>query len=208
MIQALVAEHPSEVTSRVKELLGESRDIEVTEEAATAREVLEKVRRKPWDVVVLDIDLPDRSGLDILRELKQERPNMPVLVLSIRYEDKCAIRALREGAAGYITKESSAQELAGAVHTVAGGGRYVCPALAERLAAAPGPERLPHERLSDREYQVLRMLASGLTVSQAAEEMRLSVKTVSTYRSRILAKMNMRTNEELAYYAARNGIVE
>ena len=156
----------------------------------------------------MDIDLPDRSGLDILRELKEERPNMPVLVLAIRYEDRCAIRALREGAAGYITKESSAKELAGAVHTVAGGGRYVCPALAERLAADPGPERLPHERLSDREYQVLRMLASGLTVSQAAEQMRLSVKTVSTYRSRILAKMNMRTNDELAYYAARNGIVE
>jgi DNA-binding NarL/FixJ family response regulator len=210
MIRALVADDHAVVRRGLKELLTESREVAVMGEAATAQEVMDQVRRGRWDVVVLDLNLPDRSGLDVLRELKQERPQLPVLILTICSEDQFAIRALRAGASGYLTKESAPEELVDAVRRVVRGGKYISPALAERLALWVGAdgERPPHETLSDREFQVFRLLASGRTVSQAAESLHLSVKTVSTYRARLLEKMNMKTNAELTLYAVRNSLVE
>ena len=210
MIRALITDDHAVIRRGLKELLGDSRRIEVAGEASTAQEALQHVRSGRWDVLILDINLPDKNGLDLLRELKAERPDLPILILTVCPEDQFAVRALRSGAAGYLTKASAPAQLVDAVEKVASGGRYVSPAVAERLAVLMGGEYegLPHESLSEREYQVTRMLASGKTVSQIAEEMNLSVKTVSTYRSRVLDKMGMRTNAELTYYAVRNQLVE
>jgi DNA-binding NarL/FixJ family response regulator len=209
VIRALVADDHAVVRRGLRDVLGESRDIVVRGEARNASEVLEKVRHEPWDVVVLDLNLPDRSGLDLLGDLKRERPNLPVLILTVYSEEQFAVRAFRAGAAGYLTKESAPEELVAAVRKVVRGGRYVSPALAERLALLleGGLETQPHEALSEREFQILRLLASGRTVSEAAALLHLSVKTVSTYRSRLLEKMNLRTNAELTLYAVRNGLV-
>ncbi len=209
MIHALIADDHAVVRRGLKELLTDCGRIAVDGEAGTARETLEKVRERDWDVLILDINLPDRSGLDILHDLKQERPQMPVLILTVCSEDQFAIRALRAGAAGYLTKESAPSQLVDAVQKVVSGGRYISAAVAERLALHVGHgNRPPQESLSDREHQVFRMLASGKTVSQIALEMNLSVKTISTYRGRVLDKMGMRTNAELTYYAVRNQIVD
>jgi DNA-binding NarL/FixJ family response regulator len=210
MIRVLVADDHAVVRRGLKALLGESGDIVVEGEATTAREALDQVRRRAWDVVVLDINLPDRSGLDLLPDLKRERPNLPVLVLSISAEEQFAVQALRAGAAGYLMKDSAPDELLRAVRRVVGRGRYVSPAVAERLAVwiDGSAEKLPHETLSPREFQIFRILAAGRTVGSAAEQLCLSVKTISTYRARVLEKMNLRTNAELTLYAVRNRIVE
>jgi DNA-binding NarL/FixJ family response regulator len=167
------------------------------------------VRAERWTAIVLDIGLRGGSGLEVLAEIKRERPELPVLVLTVHSEEQYALRAIRAGAAGFLTKETAPDRLVEAVRKVASGGRYVTPEVAETLASvvageAPGA---PHERLSDREFEVLKMLASGRTVSQVAAELSLSVKTVSTHRTRILRKMNMSTNAELTHYAVRNGLV-
>jgi len=210
MIRALITDDHAVVRRGLKELLTDSHKIEVLGEASTAGEALDRVRRGEWDVVILDINLPDRNGLDLLRDLKREKPDLPVLILSVCSEDQFAVRALRSGAAGYLTKASAPAQLVDAVEKVAAGGRYISPAVAERLAVLVGSDRegMPHESLSEREYQVIRLLASGKTVSQIAADMNLSVKTISTYRARVLDKMGMRTNAELTYYAVRNGLVE
>lgn len=210
MIRALVADDHAVVRRGLKALLGESGDIVVEGEATSAKEVLEKVRKRPWDVVVLDINLPDRSGLDLLAELKRERPGMPVLILTISAEEQFALQALRAGAAGYVTKDSAPEELVRAVRKVVSKGRYVSSNVAERLAVwvDGSAEKLPHESLSAREFQVFRILASGRTVSSAAEELCISVKTVSTYRARVLEKMSLKTNAELTLYAVRNHLIE
>ena len=210
MIRALVADDHAVVRRGVKELLTDSGEVAVLGEAASGRDVLEHVRREDWDVCVLDINLPDQSGFDVLQTLKVERPDLPVLILTICSEDQFAVRALRAGAAGYLTKESAPEELVGAVRKVVAGGRYISASLAERLAMRVGDstEAPAHEALSDREFQVLRMLATGQTTSQAAEALHLSVKTISTYRARILEKLNLRTNADLVLYAARNGLIE
>lgn len=210
MIRAIVADDHAVVRRGLRELLAESREVTVIGEAATARETLERVRSDKSDVLILDINLPDGSGLDVLRQVKQEHPQLPVLILTIYAEEQFAIRALRAGAAGYLTKESAPEELVDAIRKVVQGGRYISPALAERLAllADPQAERQPHEALSDREFQVFRTLASGRTVSQVADTLHLSVKTISTYRARVLEKMGLQTNAELTMYAVRNGIVE
>jgi DNA-binding NarL/FixJ family response regulator len=210
VIRALIADDHAIVRRGLAEVLSEARDIIVQGEARSAREVLDKVRAGKWDVVVLDVNFPDGNGLDLLREMKRERPKLPVLILTICSEEQFAVRALRSGASGYLTKESAPEELVQAVRKVVGGGRYVSPGVAERLALMLGPdaEQPPHDQLSEREYQVFRLLASGRTVSQVAQEINLSVKTVSTYRSRVLEKMNLRTNAELTVYAVRNHLVE
>jgi len=210
MIRALITDDHAVVRRGLKELLTDSHKVEVLGEASTAGEALDRVRRGEWDVVILDINLPDRNGLDLLRDLKREKPDLPVLILSVCSEDQFAVRALRSGAAGYLTKASAPAQLVDAVEKVAAGGRYISPAVAERLAVLVGSDRegMPHESLSEREYQVIRLLASGKTVSQIAADMNLSVKTISTYRARVLDKMGMRTNAELTYYAVRNGLVE
>jgi len=209
MIRVLVADDHPVVRRGVKQILADEPDMAVRGEARTAQETLELARNGDWDVVVLDITMPDRSGLEILKELKQERPRLPVLVLSMHSEDQFAVRILKAGGAGYLTKEAAPEALAQAIRKVVGGGRYISPSFAESLAADLAAEdRPPHATLSDREYQVLRLIGSGNTVSQIAAQLRLSVKTVSTYRIRVLEKMRMTTNAELTHYAIRNRLVE
>jgi len=182
----------------------------VADEAADGHEVLAKVRHAEFDVVLLDLTIPGLSGLDVLKQVKSEKPNLRVLILSVHPEDQYAVRVLRAGAWGYVTKASAPEQLIGAIRKVHGGKRYVSPVLAEQLAEhlEPGAATMPHERLSDREYQVLCLLASGKTVTEIADALALSVKTVSTYRSRILEKMGMRSNAELTRYAIENRLVD
>jgi DNA-binding NarL/FixJ family response regulator len=178
-------------------------------EARNAQEALDLMAREKWDVAVLDVTIPGRGGLEVLKEMKRLRPQMPVLILSMHPEDQFAVRMLTAGAAGYLTKESAGDELVGAIEKVVRGGRYVSPSLAERMASYldRDVQKAPHERLSDREFLVLRMLASGKTVSQIAEELFLSVKTISTYRARILQKMDMKNNAQLTHYAVTRRLV-
>lgn len=179
-------------------------------EASSAAQALALVREQDWDLVVLDISLAGRDGLELLKEMKHVRPDLPVLILSMHSEELFARRALKAGAAGYVTKSSSRAELAKAVTGVLRGGIYVSHSLAEKLVTdlRGGADRLPHETLSNREFEVLRLLASGKTVSEIAEKLSLSIGTVSTYRARILDKMGMKTNAELTYYAIQNRLVE
>jgi DNA-binding NarL/FixJ family response regulator len=179
-------------------------------EARNAQEALSLIMTRKWDVLLLDITMPGRSGLEVLREIKRLRPKLPVLVLSMHPEDQFAVRLLKSGAAGYLTKESAGEELVGAIKKVMAGGRYISLALAERMASYLDIDvhKDPHERLSDREFLILRMIASGKQVSQIAKELSLSVKTISTYRARLLEKMRLRNNAELTHYALQNNLVE
>jgi DNA-binding NarL/FixJ family response regulator len=179
-------------------------------EANTRLEALQLVRQQDWDLVVLDLSLGDQSGLEVLKEIKELRPRLPVLILSMHSEEQYARRAFKAGASGYITKDSSRTELAKAINKVATGGRYITSALAERLVFDLGrdSDRPPHQDLSDREFEVMRLIASGKTVTEIAELLSLSDKTISTYRARLLEKMGMKTNAELTHYAIRNKLVD
>jgi len=179
-------------------------------EARNAQEALNRVWKEKWDVVILDITMPGRNGLEVLKEIKRSRPKLPVLVLSMHPEDQFAVRLLKAGAAGYLTKESAGEEIVGAIIKVTSGGRYISPSLAERMASYLDMDvrKAPHERLSDREFLVLRMIASGKAVSQIAKELSLSVATVSTYRARILEKMDLKNNAQLTHYAIQKSLVE
>src|SRR5262245_53051235 len=179
-------------------------------EASNAHEAFRLVAKEKWDVVVLDVSMPGRNGLDVLREIRRLCPKLPVLILSMHPEDQFAVRLLKIGAVGYLTKESAGEELVGAIRKVTSGGRYVSPRLAERMAAYLdiNVKQAPHERLSDREFLILRLIASGKTVGQIAKELSLSVSTVSTYRSRILSKMNLKNNAQLTSYAVQNRLVD
>ena len=210
MIRALIADDHAVVRQGLKQILGDTPEMVVAGEATTGQEVLDKIRAETWDVVVLDISMPDRSGLDILKQLRSERPKLPVLVLSMHSEDQYAMRVLKAGASGYLTKDSAPDELVKAIRQVVRGGRYVSSSLAEKLAFEIGtdPSRLPHETLSDREFQVLRMIAAGKSVTEIAAELCLSPKTFSTYRARMLEKMNLGTNAELIRYAIQNHLID
>jgi two-component system invasion response regulator UvrY len=210
MIRALIADDHAVVRQGLIQILGNIPEITVAGEAINGQEVLDKVRAEAWDVVILDISMPDCSGLDILKQLKSERPKLPVLVLSMHSEDQYAVRALKAGASGYLTKDSAPDELVKAIRKVVSGGRYVGSCLAERLAFEIGADssKLPHETLSDREFQVLRLIASGKSVTEIAAELYLSSKTVSTYRVRLLKKMNLKTNAELMHYAMQNHLID
>ena len=179
-------------------------------EARNAHEALARVSKDTWDVAVLDVTMPGRNGWELLREIKRLRPKLPVLVLSMHPEDQFAIRMLKSGAAGYLTKESAGDELAGAINKVVAGGRYISPTLAERMASYLDidVQKPPHERLSDREFQIMRMIASGKQVSQIARELSLSVQTISTHRARVLRKMDMKNNAELARYTIEKGLLK
>lgn len=179
-------------------------------EAGNAHEMLELLRLKPWDVAVMDISMPGMSGLDALKQVKQEFPDLPVLILSMHPEEQYAIRTIKAGADGYLTKSSAPEELVKAIKKVHEGGKYVSAELGEALAftASLGSEKRPHELLSDREYEVLCLIGSGKTVGEIAVATNLSVTTISTYRARILDKMRMKTNAELARYAIQQGLVE
>lgn len=210
MIRILIADDHPVVRRGLKEILLRELKDTICGEAANARWVLSAVKSQDWDLVILDVTMPGRSGLDVLKDLKKLRPKLPVLFLSIHPEDQLGKRALKAGASGYMNKESAPEELIKAIRKVLAGGLYVSATLAERLALDLGrrTEQLPHERLSDRELEVLRMIASGLTVSQIAEKLYLSVTTVSTYRARILEKLNMTTSAELMHYALSNHLVD
>jgi DNA-binding NarL/FixJ family response regulator len=192
------------------EILVRDLDEVVCGEAENARQVIEQVQSREWDLIILDITMPGRSGLDALRDLRKLRPKLPVLVLSMHPEDQYGKRVLKAGASGFMNKESAPEELIKAIRKILAGGRYVSPALAETLAVQLNDEtdRALHERLSDREFEVLRKIAVGRTVVQISEELHLSVPTVSTYRTRILEKMGLSTTAELIHYAVRNQLVE
>ena len=179
-------------------------------EARNAQEALARVWKEKWDVVVLDITMPGRSGLEVLREIKNAKAKVPVLVLSMHPEDQFAMRVLKAGASGYMNKESAPEELVRAVQKLLAGGRYVSPSLAEKMALylTEDIKGTPHERLSNREFQVMRLIASGKTVREIAEENFLSVKTVRTYRQRILEKMGLKRNAELIRYALEHKLVK
>ena len=209
MIRLLVIDDHAVVRGGIRHVVQETGDIVVAAEAASGAEALEKADREEFDVVLLDISMPGRGGLEVLKELRQRSVKAPVLILSIFPEEQYAVRALRSGAAGYLTKESAPEELIVAIRKVASGGKYVSATLAERLATtlATPSGGLLHEQLSDREYQIMCMMASGKTQSQIADELALSVKTISTYRSRIIAKMGLKSNAEITRYAIENRLV-
>ena len=210
MIRILIADDHPIVRAGLKQILAEASDIEVAAEAGDGHELLKLIRKGAIDVALLDISMPGLTGLDALKQIKVENPNLPILVLSMHPEDQYGIRVLKAGAAGYLMKSAAPDQLIGAIRKVHRRGRYVSPALAEKIAFGlqTGASGLPHETLSDREYQVLCMIASGKTVKQIAAELALSEKTVSTYRARILEKMNMQSNSELTHYAIKLDLVD
>jgi DNA-binding NarL/FixJ family response regulator len=210
MVKVLIADDHPIVRQGLRQILSETPDMVVAGEAVNGREALAQVRAGGWDVLVLDITMPDRSGFDILKELKHEQPDLPVLVLSIHAEEQFAVRVLKAGASGYLTKENAPDELVRALRKVVGGGKYISPSLAESLVfdlgAAAGQPR--HETLSDREFQVMQLMASGKTLTEIAEVLSLSAKTVSTYRTRLLEKLNLKSNVEIIRYAIENRLIE
>jgi len=209
-MKILLADDHTVVRHGLKQILADEFKRATFGEARNAQEALDLVWKDNWDVVVLDITMPGRSGLEVLREIKKSKPKLPVLVLSMHPENQFAVRVLKRGASGYMTKESAAVELVGAIKKVLAGGRYVSASLAEKLATylASDNQKPPQEMLSDREFQVLRLIASGKIVSEIARELSLSVKTISTYRTRILEKMGLRNNAELMHYAMQHQLIE
>jgi two-component system invasion response regulator UvrY len=209
-IRVLIADDHTIVREGLKQILAETPDMEVIDEASNGQEVLDKALQVDPHVVLLDISMPGRSGLDILKQLKTDKPGIAVLVLSMYSEEQYALRALKAGASGYLTKESAPDKLIEAIRMVSRGRKYISASVAEKLAynLELGEERPPHENLSDREYQVMCMIASGKTVKEIAGELALSVKTISTYRTRILEKMGLRNNAALTHYAVQNRLVE
>ena len=205
----LVDDHPV-VRQGIKQVLAGAFDPALVGEAASAEQGLTEVRGTDWDVMVLDIGLPGMSGLDLLRNLRRECPDLPVLVLSMHPPDQFARRAINAGASGYLTKDTVPTELVRAVGEVIAGRRYLNPAVIDELVTSQQSERPhpQHDVLSDREYQVLRMIASGRSVTQIATRLSLSTKTISTYRARVLEKMQMKTTAELMHYGIQHGIVD
>jgi DNA-binding NarL/FixJ family response regulator len=205
----IIDDHPI-VRQGLRQTLADTSEIGEISEAATPHEAMDLVRQREWDVVILDIGLPGRGGLEVLKDIKQEAPRLPVLILSMHPEEQYAIRAIRAGAAGYLTKETAPEKLVDAVRRVVSGGRYISPELAETLATelTADANRPLHASLSDREFAVLRLIASGQTVSDIADRLSLSVKTVSTYRARILEKMRLKNNAELMHYVLTNHLLD
>jgi DNA-binding NarL/FixJ family response regulator len=210
MIRILVADDHTIVREGLKQIFFDTRDMVVADEARNAQEAINKVEDDDYDIVLLDISLPGRSGLDVIKQIKLIKPELPVLVLSMHPEEQYAIRSLRAGASGYLTKESASQELIEAIRKVARGKKYITSSLAEKIAfeMEVDTSKPLHETLSDREYQVLCMIASGKTVKEIGAALSLSVKTISTHRSRILKKMKMKNNAQLIRYAIRQNLVD
>lgn len=209
-MRILIADDHPIVRHGLKQVLASDPDLVVVGEATNGDEALELARTLEWDLAILDFSMPGRSGFDLLEDMKREFPGRPVLILSIHAEQLHAARVLKAGGAGYLTKESAPQELTKAVRKVAGGGKYVSPSLAELLASglSSDPGKQLHERLSDREYRVMWLLATGKQINEIAKEMALRPSTVSTYRTRILRKLGLRNNAELVHYAVRQQLVE
>jgi DNA-binding NarL/FixJ family response regulator len=209
MIKVLIADDHPVVRQGLKRILEEQPDIVVTREAGNGQQAIDLAGKADCDVVLLDLDMPGKSGLDVLKVLKGSRPKLPVLILSVHPEEQFAVRVLSAGASGYLTKESAPEDLVKAVRRASEGRKYITSTLSESLASELGTKHgdCSHTLLSDREFQVLQMIASGKAVSMIADEMCLSVKTISTYRARILDKMKMKTNAELMRYAILNKLV-
>ncbi len=209
-MRILIADDHQVVRVGLKQILAEERDMIVIGEARNGQEALELGRTLDWDVAVLDYSMPGRGGVELIRELKRHHPARPVLVLSMHPEELHATQVFKAGGAGYLNKESAGEELTAAIRKVVKGGRYVSPSLAETLAAelSPGKEKAPHEMLSDREYRVMWLLASGKSISRIGREMNLSPSTISTYRTRVLRKLGVTSNAHLVHYAIRNKLID
>jgi two-component system invasion response regulator UvrY len=210
MIRVLIADDHAIVREGLKQIVAQTLDINVVGEATNAGDVVPKVRALKPDLLLLDISMPGRSGLDVLIEMRKEHPEVPVLILSLHSEDQYAVRTLKAGAAGYLTKESAPDQLIAAIRKASSGGKYMSSDLAERLALHLVSDKgaSPHEILSNREFQVFRMIAMGKTVTEIAYELSLSVKTISTNRTRILEKMEMKNNAEITQYALQHSLIE
>lgn len=210
MIKILIADDHTMFREGLKHILAEYPDLVVADEANNGQEVLDKIWKNNYDMVLLDITMPGMTGLEALKQLKNDKPKLPVLILSMHPEEQYAIRVLRAGASGYLTKESAPDELITAIRKISQGRKYITPSLAERLASEfeADSEKPLHDILSDREYQVLRMIAAGKTVKHIAKELSLSIKTVSTYRTRIMEKMKMKTNAEVMHYVIKHQLLD
>jgi DNA-binding NarL/FixJ family response regulator len=209
-IRVLIADDHAIVRQGLRQILSDTEDMVVAGEASNGVEVVQMVRVGQFDLVLMDVSMPDRNGIDALKLIRKELPKLPILVLSMHPEEHYAIRALKAGAAGYLTKQSAPDLLVHAIRQVANGKKYVSPAVAEQLANAIDEDldKLPHEKLSDREYQTLVMISSGKTLTEIGDELNLSVKTVSVYRARLLEKMHMKNNAELTHYGLKHGLVD
>jgi DNA-binding NarL/FixJ family response regulator len=208
MIKVLIADDHAVVRNGLKQIIQDRAGLQVAGEACNGQEVLERIRSERWDVLVLDLSMPVRGGLEVLHDVKQICPNLPVLILSMYPENQYGIRALRAGAAGYMNKECALDELVAAIQKVVSGGKYVSPSLAERLAfeLSGNLNKEPHELLSDREYDVMCMIGAGKSPDQIARELSLSIKTISTYRARVLQKLNLNKNAELIRYVLEHNL--
>jgi len=209
MTRILIADDHTVVRKGLKQILVEAFPSVLIEEVADAENLIKQVIGSTWDVIITDLSMPGRSGLDALQQIKQYYPKLPVLILSVHPEEQYALRVLKAGAAGYLNKDMASEELVNAVHRVLSGRKYISPSVAEKLAVSldKDGDKLPHEYLSDREFDVLKLIASGNSVSQIAEILSLSSTTVSTYRARIMAKMNLKNNTSLTLYAIENKII-
>jgi two-component system invasion response regulator UvrY len=209
MVNVFIADDHALIREGLKKTLKAEPDLVVAGEASNALGLFQALRQNPVDIVLLDISMPGESGLDALKEIKQEYPRLPVLILSVHPEHRFAVRALKAGAAGYVTKDTAVEELVQAIRKIVGGGKYVSVSLAEKLVEElETGDKLPHETLSDREFQVMRMLAAGKTRNEIADELSISLSTVNTYRIRIMEKMKVQTNADLTRYAIEHGLIE
>jgi len=209
MTRVLIADDHAIFREGLRQILEDIEDLQVVDEASHGQEVLDKIEKNDYDLILLDIAMPGLSGLETLKLIKGRKPKMKVLILSMYPEEQYAVRAIKAGASGYITKSSASEELLGAIRKVMSGGKYITASVADKLLSDLGPDsgHPLHELLSDREYQVLRLIASGKTVGEIADQLALSVKTVSTHRVHILEKMKMKTNAELTNYAIKHNLV-
>jgi two-component system, NarL family, invasion response regulator UvrY len=209
MIKVLIADDHAIVRKGLRQILSETADMSVAAEASCGEEALKKIAHNKYDMVLLDISLPGKNGLDILRQIKKENPKLPVVILSVFTEEQYAISAFKAGASGYLTKESAPEELISALRKICSGGKYVTSSLTEKMAftMAAVKKRLPHDRLSNREYEVMCLIASGKTINQIARNLSLSDSAVSTYRSRILEKMEMSGTSDIIRYVVKHGLL-
>ena len=210
MIRVVIADDHRILREGLKQLLLAAGDLAVVDEAADGHEVLQRVRTLDFDVLLLDLSMPGKSGMELIKQVRAEKPKLRILVLSMHEEHQYAVRAIRAGASGYLTKEGASAQLVAAIRKIAAGGAYITPEVAEHLAldAMSGSERPPHETLSDREYQVFRLLVGGTSVSEIAADLHLSAKTVSTHKARLMEKLKVESNAELVHYALRHRLID